>query len=238
MRKYLKTTLIFFLIFSINFQIIHSSDIEDFFNNLLNNDDNSTKTIAKGLKEALNIGTKRAVKNVSRKNGYFKNNKIKIPLPSKLKKTESILRPIGFGDTFDKFILTMNRAAEKAAPKAVNIFVDSIKQMTITDAVEILNGGDDAATRYFKKKSYNSLYNVFKPIIRKSINKVGVTKHYNKIKNKADNIPVLNDYFVELDDYITQKALEGLFKILAEEEEKIRKNPVKRTTELLQKVFG
>ncbi len=220
--------------------ISYSDDISDLFEDLIggNKKDLSDQTIASGLKEALSVGTKRAIKKISKKNGYFKNPKIRIPLPEKLKKAEKILRPIGFHEEFDEFVLSMNRAAEKAAPIAVDIFVDSIKQMTIQDAVGIWKKEDDSATKYFKKTSYTRLYKVFFPIVKRSINSVGVTMHYNKIKNKTDSMPFLNSYLIDIDEYVTNKALKGLFIILAEEEKAIRENPAKRTTELLRKLFG
>ncbi|TYB32032.1 MAG: DUF4197 domain-containing protein [Candidatus Mcinerneyibacterium aminivorans] len=238
-NKYFSLAALLLIIFI--FTTISIGDgLMDFFEDLTGTNKNSNlseKTVARGLKEALEVGTQRTIKRIAKKNGYFKNTKIKIPLPEKLKKTEKTLRPIGYGEDFDKFVLSMNRAAEKAAPRAADIFVKSLKKMTIKNAVDILEGNDNAATMYFKETSYTELYSVFIPVVKKSINKTGVGVHYKKIKNKAETVPFLNNYFVDLDDYVTKKALEGLFVILAEEEKAIRDNPAKRTTELLKKLF-
>jgi hypothetical protein len=196
------------------------------------------KTVIAGLKEALEIGTKNAVTIVSTEDGYFKNVEIKIPLPKDLEKVAKTVRDIGLGAQVDKFIKTMNRAAEKAAPKAVDIFVDAIKKMTIQDAMNILRGKDDEATRYFETHTRSKLYDIFKPIVKKVMDDVGVTAVFKLIMDSYNSLPYVKKTSFDLDDYVTNKALDGLFLMIAKEEKKIRKDPAARVTELLRKVFG
>ena len=194
--------------------------------------------IIKGLKEALEVGTKNAVQTVSKTDGYFNNPLIKIPLPENVQKVEKLLRTTGFSDQVDEFVLSMNRAAERAAPEAKTIFWDAIKQMTFTDARGILEGQDNAATQYFKEKTSGRLQEVFKPITRQAMSEVGTTSKYQSLDAKIKTIPFANKVSFDLDQYVTDKALDGLFLMLAEEELKIRQNPTARTTDLLKKVFG
>jgi hypothetical protein len=196
------------------------------------------KTVIAGLKEALEIGTKNSVNIVSKEDGYFKNLEIKIPLPEDLEKVAKTVRDIGLGSQVDKFIKTMNRAAEQAAPKAVDIFVDAISKMTIQDALDILHGDDDAATRYFERHTRSKLYNIFRPIVKKVLDDVGVTSLFKTIMDAYNNLPYTKRVSFDLDDYVTNKALDGLFYMVAQEEKKIRKDPAARVTELLRKVFG
>jgi hypothetical protein len=197
------------------------------------------KTIVAGLKEALEVGTKKAVGNVSKEDGYFKNPEIKIPMPNDLKKVETSLRKIGLGNKVDEFIESMNRAAEKAAPQAADIFIKAIKEMTVTDARKILyDGADDEATRYFERKTRDRLYELFFPVIKGSLDKVGATKLYKYLIDKYNSIPLVEKKSYNLDKYVTNKALDGLFLMVAKEESKIRKDPGARITELLRKVFG
>lgn len=194
--------------------------------------------IVKGLKEALEIGTNNAVTLVSRYNGYFKNPKIKIPLPENVQKTEKFLRGIGFGRQVDEFELSMNRAAERAAPQAKSIFWEAIKEMTFADARNILNGPDDAATSYFRQKTTAQLYSEFKPLVHQAMSEVGVTQAYQTIDQKMQVLPFTESVRFDLDRYVTGKALDGLFLMLAAEEKKIRQDPAARVTDLLKKVFG
>lgn len=195
-------------------------------------------TTASGLKEALSIGTKNAVKNVSRPNGYFGNQAIKILLPGNIQKVANVLGKIGYQQQVDEFVLSMNRAAEKAAPKALSIFVDAIKGMSIEDARKILGGGDTAATEYFKQKTRDKLYGEFKPVISSSMNKVGCTRSYKEMMSKYDSVPFVSKQSVDLDHYVTNKALDGLFYMVGQEEKKIRTDPAARVTDLLKTVFG
>jgi len=198
----------------------------------------SETEIVNGLKEALQIGTGNAVQIVSKVDGYYKNPKIRIPLPDTVQKTEKILRVAGYGSKVDEFELSMNRAAERAAPEAKTLFMDAIKQMTFTDAKKILNGREDEATLYFKDKTSPRLREVSKPIVRQAMGEVGVTKSYQDLEQSARSVPFAGAFSFDLDQYVTDKALDGLFLMVAEEEKKIRHDPVARTTDLLKKVFG
>jgi hypothetical protein len=151
---------------------------------------------------------------------------------------EKLLRGAGFGQKVDIFELSMNRAAEQAAPEAKSIFWDAIKEMDIADARKILNGRDDEATLYFKDKTYQRLEQSFKPIVKNSMGEVGVTRAYQDLNEKVETIPFAGGLSFDLDQYVTEGALDGLFKMLAEEEKKIRSDPAARVTDLLRKVFG
>ncbi len=195
-------------------------------------------TIASGLKEALSIGTQKAVNNVSQVNGYFGNQLIKILMPDKIQQVAGVLRKAGYQKEVDDFVLSMNRAAEKAAPQATSFFVDAIKEMTFDDAKGILNGGDTAATDFFKKKTNDKIYNAFKPIISSSMDEVGVTHSYKAMMGKYESIPFMSKESVDLDHYVTTKAMDGLFSMVGQEEKKIRTDPSARVTDLLKSVFG
>jgi RNA binding exosome subunit len=195
-------------------------------------------TIISGLKEALSIGTDKAVKNVSQVDGYFGNQVIKILMPEKIQKVADILRKVGYQKQVDDFVLSMNRAAEKAAPQAASIFVDAIKGMTIEDAKKILNGGDTSATEFFKSKTHDKIYSAFKPIISSSMDEVGVTHSYKEMMGKYESLPFMSKESVDLDHYVTNKAMDGLFYMVGQEEKKIRTDPAARITDLLKSVFG
>jgi Protein of unknown function (DUF4197) len=194
--------------------------------------------IVQGLKQALEIGTDNAVKTVSKVDGYYKNPQIKIPLPQSVQKVESVLRAVGYGSKVDELSLSMNRAAEQAAPKAKALFWDAVKQMTFEDARNILKGSDDAATRYFESKTRDKLQQLFMPIVHKTMTDVGVTRTYQQVYAKVNTIPYADRLKLDLDAYVTGKALDGLFYMVAEEEQKIRKDPAARVTQLLKDVFG
>jgi hypothetical protein len=198
----------------------------------------SDAKIGSGLKEALQIGTENAVHLTGKTDGYFKNQVIKILMPEKLRTFEKGLRAVGYGPQVDEFVLSMNRAAEKAAPFAKRIFWDAIGEMTFEDARKILSGNDTAATDYFKGKTTDKLTVVFKPIVDKSMNEVGVTRQYKELVGRYETIPFIKKESFDLDRYVVTKALGGLFHMVGEEEKKIRKNPAARTTELLKEVFG
>lgn len=199
----------------------------------------SDSTIISGLKEALTISAEKAVNSVSNTDGFYKNPLIKIPAPEKIQKIADVLRKMGFSQIVDDFELSMNRAAETAAPKATSIFVDSIKEMSFEDARQILNGGDTAATEYFKEKTSDRLYDTLKPIISERMDKVNATRNYKEMLSKYMTvIPFASSQSLDLDDYVTSKGLDGLFLMMAEQEKKIRNDPVERSTDLLRKVFG
>ncbi|MCO5287282.1 MAG: DUF4197 domain-containing protein [Chitinophagaceae bacterium] len=197
----------------------------------------STSEIASGLKEALRVGTDTATKSLSAVNGFFSNAAVKVLMPPEAQKVEKTLRDIGMGKLVDNAILSMNRAAEDASKFAGNIFWDAIRQMTIQDAIGILKGGDFAATDYLKKHTTSQLTAAFKPVVEKSLVKTDATKYWTDVftvYNRFSTNPVNTD----LTAYVTEKALAGIFHEIGLEEQKIRKDPVARVTEILRKVFG
>jgi hypothetical protein len=194
--------------------------------------------VADGLKEALIKGISTGSDLVSQVDGYFKNPEIKIPFPPDVKKVEDKLRQIGFGNDVDKFVMTMNRGAEDAAKEAKPIFITAIKSMTIQDAFGILKGEDNAATEYLKRTTSAQLKEKFKPVIQNSLDKVNATKYYSDIVTRYNQIPLVQKVNPDLNDYATDRAIEGLFLMIAKEEKNIRDNPAARTSALLKKVFG
>ncbi|MCS6807070.1 MAG: DUF4197 domain-containing protein [Acidobacteriota bacterium] len=198
----------------------------------------SESQIVAGLKEALQVGTTNTVKQTGRVDGYFKNQAIKILLPEKLRKMEAALRFAGYGPQIDQLVLSMNRAAEQAAPRAKSIFWDAIKQMTFEDARAILNGPETAATDYFRRKTTPHLISAFKPIVQQAMNDVGVTRRYKEVLGRSQNIPFVKTEPFDLDQYVVEKSLDGLFYVLGEEERKIRRDPAARVTKLLRDVFA
>ncbi|UCD34517.1 MAG: DUF4197 domain-containing protein [Nitrospiraceae bacterium] len=196
-----------------------------------------TDTIIKGLKEALAVGTDKAVTQVSQVDGYFGNEAIKILMPEKMSSVADMLARVGFQEEVDNFVMSMNRAAEKAAPEAAGLFTDSIRQMSINDAKKILNGGDTAATDYFREKTGKQLGEKFRPRISESMNSVGVARYYKDMMDKYSQIPFAKDVAFDLDEYVTDKSVDGLFHMVAQEEKKIRTDPAARVTDLLKKVF-
>jgi len=194
--------------------------------------------IIAGLKEALSVGTGNAVTATSKTNGYFGNQAIKILMPGKIRKTADVLGKVGYQKEVDDFVLSMNRAAEKAAPRAKPIFIDAIRQMTVEDARKILDGGDTAATEYFKAKTSGKLYEAFQPIVSSSMNEVGTTRSYKEMMGRYTALPFASAESLDLDRYVTNKSLDGLFYLVGQEEIKIRKDPAARVTDLLKTVFG
>jgi hypothetical protein len=209
----------------------------------------STEEMTRGLKEALSKGVQKAISGLGREDGFLKNLDVKIPLPESLKKAESAARLAGQGHLADDFIVSMNRAAEQAVPQAISVLADSISKMSIADAQAILKGPDDAATQYFRRTSETNLVEKFRPIVTKATDSVGVTQKYKQLTGTFGAAQSLGGLFggskksasagaMDVDGYVTQKALEGLFKMVAAEEKAIRANPAARTTDLLKKVFG
>jgi len=193
--------------------------------------------VGEGLKEALVKGISTGADLASMVDGYFKNPEIKIPFPPEVKKVEDKLRQLGFNNEVDRFVLTLNRGAEEAAKEAKPIFIAAIKSMTIQDAWGLLKGEPDAATQYLKRTTSAQLREKFKPVIQNALNKVNATKYYGDIVNTYNQIPFVQDVNPDLNDYATEKAMEGLFIMIAKEEKNIRENPLARTTELLKRVF-
>lgn len=196
----------------------------------------SDTKIGAGLKEALKVGVDRTVQTAGKKDGYFSNQAVKISMPEKIKTLEPMLRKLGMNSQMDNFVLSMNRAAEKAAPAAKNIFIDAITDMSIDDVQKIYNGGDTAATQYFQSKTTAKLAEAYKPIIQKAMGDYAVTKQYQVLMNKvplAKNFNTLN-----IENHVLDKALSGLFRILGEQEKAIRQDPAARATALLKEVFS
>ncbi|MCC7232654.1 MAG: DUF4197 domain-containing protein [Bacteroidia bacterium] len=198
----------------------------------------TSQEITDGLKEALNTGSRNAGSKASKPDGYFKNSLIKIVFPPEAAAMESKLRSIGMGKQVDEFILTMNRAAEEAAAKAAPVFLNAIKNMTITDGINILNGSDTAATSYLRQKTSAGLTVQFKPVIHDAVQKVSVTRYWSPLITAYNNIPFVNKLNPDIESYINDRALHGLFILVGQEESNIRRNPAARVTALLKKVFG
>ena len=217
-----------------------AAQIEDLTNRLGLGDKSqlSSEKIASGLKEALKVGTGNAVSLTGKADGYFKNEAIKILMPQQLATVEKGLRTVGYGPQIDEFVLSMNRAAEKAAPAAKEIFWGALKEMSIDDARKILSGGETAATDYFKGKTTGKLTEAFLPVVKTSMDEVGVTRRYNELLGQAQSLPFVKVPSLDLNQYVVGKALDGLFLMIANEERKIRKDPAARVTTLLKEVFG
>lgn len=195
-------------------------------------------TIIAGLKEALQVGARNAVESVSRTDGYYASPLIKIPLPPELEKVGEKLSDLGMERKVDEFVLSMNRAAEKAAQAALDIFVDAVLAMSLSDARSILRGPDNAATLYFEEHTRARLAQVFRPHVSDSMDQVGLTRLFKLIMDTYNAIPFVEKQSFDLDAYVTEKALDGLFTVIAGEEKKIRTDPAARVTELLRKVFS
>ena len=198
----------------------------------------SDAKIGSGLKEALKVGTENTVKLTGRTDGYFKDQAIKILMPEKLQTLEKGLRLVGYGPQVDEFVLSMNRAAERAAPQAKQIFWDAIGEMTFDDARKILSGSDTAATEYFRAKTSDKLTTAFRPVVDRTMNEFNVTRQYKDLVGRYQAIPFAKSEALDIDSYVVTKSLDGLFHVLGEEERKIRTNPTARVTDLLKEVFA
>jgi hypothetical protein len=196
------------------------------------------KDATAALKAALEKGSQAAVASLGRQDGFLANPKVKIPLPESLQRAEKTMRRFGMGKYADELIVTMNRAAEAAVPEARQLFVESVKKMTVQDAKAILTGGDTAGTAYFRKTTSKQLHARFLPIVKKSTEKVGLAQKYNEYAEKGAAFGLIDKQYANLDEYVTQRALAGLFLMVAEEEKKIRKDPVGTGTAIIKKVFG
>lgn len=192
----------------------------------------------KALREALSKGAAKGAQTVSQTDGYFGNPKIKIPFPPDAKKVEDKLRSLGLNKECDDVILSLNRAAEDAGSAAKDIFIRAISDMTVTDAINIVKGGENAGTEYLRSKTRAALVEAFKPIIQTSLDKVGATKSWEFVITRYNKIPLVDKVNPDLVQFATERAIDGLFVKVAEEELLIRKDPIARTSELLKKVFG
>jgi len=199
----------------------------------------SADDISAGLREALQQGAHKATAKVSSVDGFYGDALIKVLMPPETKKVENTLRQMGMGDQVDKLILSMNRAAEDASSKALAIFIDAIKGMSIEDGMKILRGDNDAATRYLREKTTAALTQAFEPVIKTSLDKVNATKYWSEVFNTYNKLPTtFKKVNPDLPAYVTERALNGVFVYIANEESKIRKDPGARATDLLKKVFG
>jgi hypothetical protein len=200
--------------------------------------DLSNADAVSGLKQALTDGSAAAVKMLGQDNGYFGNAKVKIPLPPNMQKIESGLRMMGMKKQADELVLSMNRAAEAAAPEAKQLLVDAVKKMSVQDAKAILTGGDTAATDYFRRTTQDQLTQRFLPIVKKSTDRVGLAQQYNSLAGQGASLGLVKKDDATIETYVTRKALDGLYLMIAEQEKAFRQNPVGATSDIVKKVFG
>jgi hypothetical protein len=256
----MKTTLRLFLLGFLAFTFAHPAAAADFLDlfkrtpttNRLATDSAALAGLSQdqmigGLKEALAKGVQQAIATLGQPDGFLKDLNVRIPMPESLQKVEKTLRTLRQDKLADEFVTTMNRAAEQAVPEAAAVLGDSVKQMSIADAKSILTGTNNAATQYFRRTSETNLHARFLPLVKTATEKAGVTSAYKRMTDKAGSglgglsgfgAGLLGPEMPDLDDYVTRKSLDGLFLKIAEQEKRIRENPVARTTDLLQKVFG
>jgi Protein of unknown function (DUF4197) len=227
---------VFLLAFA--FSPVIDAQLDKITGGLGNRNNSSDGKTASGLKEALQIGTDRAVDFTGKPDGYFKNEAIKILLPEKLRTAEKGLRLAGMGPRIDEFELSMNRAAEKAAPAARDVFKEALTAMTFDDARKILTGGDTSATEYFRSKTSNKLTTAFRPPVESTMADTGVVTQYKQLTGGLASLPFGKSANFDITDYVVGKALDGLFFMLGQEEKKIRTNPAAQITPLLKEVFG
>lgn len=206
--------------------------------NALSVNDLSSAEAAKGLKEALIQGASKALAMLSQPDGYMGNREVKIPLPDALRKSEKAMRMLGMGKQADELVLRMNRAAEAAVPEAKALLIDSAKKMTLTDAKAILTGPNDAATQYFKKTTAKQMAEKFLPIVKKATDNVQLAQQYNQYAALASQFGLVKKEQVNLEQYVTQKALDGVYLMMAKEEAAIRQDPLGQTSKLIKKVFS
>ncbi len=194
--------------------------------------------VIKGLKEALSVGTNNSTALTSKLDGFYKNPEIFIPFPPEAIKVKEKVEALGMGSQVDKFVMTMNRSAETATKKAAPIFLNAITNMSIADGFAILKGGDNAATNFLKEKTSAQLKTEFNPVVKNAINEVEVTKYWNPVISTYNKIPFIEKQNPNLEDYITTKAMDGMFLMIAKEEKNIRKDPIARVSAILKRVFG
>lgn len=198
----------------------------------------SNQQIAAGIKDALRVGSERVVGQLGAYDGFNADPQVRIPLPNSLERVRSALRPLGMSPMFDDLEVRLNRAAEVATPKARQLFVQSIEAMTLDDVMAIYNGPPDDATRYFQGKMSDPLAEEMRPLVAESLSEVGAVQSYDAVMGQYRNLPLVPDIKTDLTGYVVEKGMDGIFYYLAREEAAIRENPAKRTTELLQQVFG
>jgi len=200
--------------------------------------DISNRDAVAGLKEALTRGSQVAVSRLGVENGFYGNDRVRIPLPESLRKMEAVMRSLGIDKQADDLALRMNRAAEAAVPEAKPLLVDAVKRMSVQDAKGILAGGDNAATQYFKRATSEPLGKKFLPIVKKAMEKVKLAEKYNELAERGARFGLVREEDAKLEDYVTRKTLDGLFVVMGEEEKKIRQDPVGAASNIIKKVFG
>lgn len=225
-------------ILCLSFITFSCAELQDVVNSLPTDTSNGSLDIAGGLRQALDLGIDKQVSKLTQKDGFYKNNLVKIMMPEELQKVDNALRKIGLGSLADEGVKALNRAAEDAVKEATPIFINAVKGITFTDAKNILLGSDNAATNYLKSKTNSALYNKFNPVIKNSFSKVGADQIWTNIINKYNTIPFVNKVNPDLTDYVTNEALKGVYTMIAVEEKKIRTNLNSRTTTLLRQVFA
>jgi len=225
-------------VFSLIFVIVSCSELQDVVNTIPNQVGTNPTMIANGLRQALEFGIDKQVNKLTQKDGFYKNNLVKILLPEELQKVDQTLRDIGLSSLADEGLKLLNRAAEDAVKEATPIFIKAVKDITFNDAKNILLGNDYAATSYLKNKTNQALYLKFNPVIKKSFNKVGADQVWTTIINKYNTVPFVKKVNPNLTDYVTKEALKGVYKMIGIEERKIRNNINARTTTLLKQVFA
>jgi len=198
----------------------------------------SDQDVTHGLKDALAEGAGKAVSLLGRSNGYLNNDKVRIPLPDSLQKAESVMKVLGQGKSLEELRVSLNRAAEAAVPEAKVLLTDAIKNMSVTDAKGVLTGGEDSATQYFRKATGVQLHDRFLPIVSNTVNRFKLSEQYDSIAGTASKAGLIGKEQANMAEYVTNKALDGLFLMIAEEEKAIRQNPVGRSSEYVRKVFG
>jgi hypothetical protein len=198
----------------------------------------SNADAASGLKQALNDGSLAAVGKLGVVNGYFGNPQVKIPLPPSLKRVEGAMRALGMRRQADELVLSMNRAAEAAAPEAKELLVDAVRKMTVQDAKKILTGGDTAGTEYFKRTTRPQLTQRFLPIVKKATDKVGLAQQYNSLAAQGASLGLVKEDQATIERYVTEKALDGLYFMIGEQEKAFRKNPLSASSDIVKRVFG
>jgi len=198
----------------------------------------TNKEAVAGLKAALEKGSQQAVAALGRTDGFLANPKVKIPLPDSLTRAEALMRRVGMGKYADELVVSMNRAAEAAVPEARQLFVDSVRKMTVQDAKGILTGGETSGTEYFQRTTKDQLHSRFLPIVKRATEKVGLAQRYNEYAEKGATLGLVKKEQSNLDEYVTQKALDGLYLMVGEEEKRIRKDPLAAGASIIRKVFG
>jgi hypothetical protein len=244
-KKTFMKTLALIALVSISFSLkaqVNLNKVKDKVNQTVSGTGTSTPLsnteIVNGLKEALSIGANNSASSASKTDGFFKNQKIRIPFPPEAARVRTAAENVGMKKQVDKFVLTLNRAAEEASKEAAPIFLNAIKTMSISDGMSLLKGSDNAATEFLNNRTNPELRAKFQPIVKAAIQKVELTKYWNPLMSNYNKVPGVQRVNPNLEEYITIKAIEGLFTLMAEEELKIRKDPGARVTDLLRRVFG